>query len=367
MADVPIEQVHIPVDAIERNPRNPRPLFHLKDDDPSIVDLGQSLKASGQTQPAMVFLLQGHWCEPDRPGVYMLLQGERRWRASKVAELSTLRCQVVETPQSHANELFLLGAEGSYKQDWQPYYVMKWARDLAKQMSLAIDAPDIRKLTGLNRIQLVEASKMFSLETPIIERVERYEEERYRQRLGTIKKGRLKVNELGIQEFTVGRAASVWDLFSGLRQNFSEWDMVSERSDLELQELLADQATGRRSKHGLENLVSLVRQNKAGSCDPQLKIELERILTRRATIGEAGASFGFADLEKYSGLERTIERLNTVLVDAARRKFVIEGQLSEADINRGLRKVSILSRTLDGFIQQLERRAKMLEKIREES
>lgn len=54
-----------------------------------IDELAENMKAIGQQQPIVV--------SPDGTGRYVIEQGERRWRAAKVAQMLTLDCIVIKT------------------------------------------------------------------------------------------------------------------------------------------------------------------------------------------------------------------------------------------------------------------------------
>ena len=69
--------LEIPIDAVIPNPHQPR----RRMDDASIAELAASLKSTGLIQPIIVRR------SGDR---YELIAGERRWRAAKVANLTTV-------------------------------------------------------------------------------------------------------------------------------------------------------------------------------------------------------------------------------------------------------------------------------------
>ena len=64
----------IPLERIERDPEQPRSEF----DEESLARLAESLQARGQLQPIRVRWDEGR-------GVYVILLGERRWRAARMA------------------------------------------------------------------------------------------------------------------------------------------------------------------------------------------------------------------------------------------------------------------------------------------
>lgn len=75
----------IPVAAIVPNPRQPRQVF----DEESLVELAESIKEVGLLQPVVV--------RPTAADHYEIVMGERRWRASQLAELTMVPAIVKET------------------------------------------------------------------------------------------------------------------------------------------------------------------------------------------------------------------------------------------------------------------------------
>ncbi len=78
--------VVLPVERIVRNPDQPRKRFQEK----KLLELGTSMKEAGQDDPVRVF--------PIGDGVFMLQEGERRWRGAQKVGLTELRCIIVPRP-----------------------------------------------------------------------------------------------------------------------------------------------------------------------------------------------------------------------------------------------------------------------------
>lgn len=74
----------IDIDKIERNPRQPRKTFQQE----SIIKLAKSLKDNGTIQPIVVRP------NPEKQGWYIILAGERRWRAEKMNGKKRVICIV---------------------------------------------------------------------------------------------------------------------------------------------------------------------------------------------------------------------------------------------------------------------------------
>lgn len=95
----------LPVDAILTNPNQPRKSF----DSASLQELVSSIRQTGVLQPVVV-----------RPSGdrYQLIVGERRWRAAKLAGLSTIPAVVREATDAECLELALI--ENLLREDLNP-------------------------------------------------------------------------------------------------------------------------------------------------------------------------------------------------------------------------------------------------------
>jgi ParB family transcriptional regulator, chromosome partitioning protein len=111
--------VEIPVTMIAPDPDQPREEFA----DEALDRLASSLKARGQLQPIRVRWDEGR-------GVYMILIGERRWRAAQRAGLATLSAVVTEAPLEPADRLVLQLVENCLREDLQPIEQAKAFRAL---------------------------------------------------------------------------------------------------------------------------------------------------------------------------------------------------------------------------------------------
>lgn len=73
------------IDAIAPNPGQPREYFSPE----SLTDLAASIREKGILQPILVR-------PANQPGTYQIIAGERRWRAAKLAGLTTIPVQIRE-------------------------------------------------------------------------------------------------------------------------------------------------------------------------------------------------------------------------------------------------------------------------------
>lgn len=85
----------IPLDKIAPHPNNDYPIGDLE-------SLANSLKNEGQLHNAVV----RPYKDPENTEIeYQLISGERRWRASRLAELPTLACKIVEVDDIEAEKM----------------------------------------------------------------------------------------------------------------------------------------------------------------------------------------------------------------------------------------------------------------------
>jgi ParB family chromosome partitioning protein len=99
----------VPTDRIAADPDQPRKEF-----EPGAIErLAESLKAKGQLQPCTVYWDEGK-------GVYVLLIGERRWRAAVHAGLTDLLCIVLERRPDPRERITLQLIENLLREDLAP-------------------------------------------------------------------------------------------------------------------------------------------------------------------------------------------------------------------------------------------------------
>lgn len=99
----------IEVERIVPDPDQPRKEF----DEEALERLAASLRRKGQLQP-----IQVRWDEG--MGRYVVLLGERRWRAAQLAGMARLQCVVRETPLSDDDRLAIQVIENCLREDLTP-------------------------------------------------------------------------------------------------------------------------------------------------------------------------------------------------------------------------------------------------------
>jgi ParB family chromosome partitioning protein len=96
----------LPLSSLHRDPTQPRQKF----DEASLADLAASIKHSGIIEPLVVTT------HPEREGEWIILVGERRYRAAEKAGLDTVPV-VIRTQISAAERLVLQLSENDQRQD----------------------------------------------------------------------------------------------------------------------------------------------------------------------------------------------------------------------------------------------------------
>jgi ParB family chromosome partitioning protein len=138
----------IPVDRLTRDPSQPREIF----DEASLQELVESIESLGVLQPIRV-----RWDE--ELGMYVIIAGERRLRAARMAGLKVVPCVIQEGELTESQRLIEQLAENIIRADLQPVEQAKafrrlmdlngWsARQLARELHIA-DANVVRALALL--------------------------------------------------------------------------------------------------------------------------------------------------------------------------------------------------------------------------
>lgn len=99
----------ISIDRIVADPDQPRREF----DPAELAQLAESLRSRGQLQPIRV-----RWSEEQ--GAYVVLVGERRWRAARMAGLAELSCVVQEQELMPEDRLAVQLIENALRSDLRP-------------------------------------------------------------------------------------------------------------------------------------------------------------------------------------------------------------------------------------------------------
>ncbi len=139
--------LEIPIDSIVPNPHQPR----FKFDESKLAELTESIREHGVLQPIVVTELSG--------GQYELIAGERRFQASKRAELKTIPAIVRKADEQEKLELAII--ENVQRHDLNPIEEAKAYLRLAEEFRLHQD--EIAKKMGKSRSAVANALRLLTL------------------------------------------------------------------------------------------------------------------------------------------------------------------------------------------------------------
>ncbi|HEY3335487.1 MAG TPA: ParB/RepB/Spo0J family partition protein, partial [Candidatus Limnocylindrales bacterium] len=164
----------VPLDKIDPNPQNPR----LAINEEALAELASSIREHGVLQPVLV--------RPLDDGRFQLIAGERRWRASRLAEQAAIPVIVEDIDDDTALEIAII--ENLQREDISPldeavlydrmvrehgYSIRKLAEKLGKdkgylenRLRLADAPPEIRELVSLRKDTLSHAYELMKVEDP---------------------------------------------------------------------------------------------------------------------------------------------------------------------------------------------------------
>jgi ParB family chromosome partitioning protein len=165
---------HVDVERITPNPEQPR----LAMEQSSLDELAASIREHGVLQPILV--------RPLDNGEFQLIAGERRWRASMAAGMTTIPALVEEIDDDTALEISII--ENLQREDLSPldeaamyermvrdhgYSVRRLAQKLGKdkgylenRLRLADAPPEVRELVSLRKDTLSHAYELMKVEDP---------------------------------------------------------------------------------------------------------------------------------------------------------------------------------------------------------
>ena len=143
----------LPLREIEPDPGQPRKTF----DDETLAELSASIAEHGLLQPIAV--------RPKPSGGYLIVAGERRWRACRMAGLTEVPVIVKDVTDEQAMELALV--ENLQREDLDPVEEAAGIRELMTRCDLTQEQA-ARKL-GKSRSALANSLRLLSLPETVLE------------------------------------------------------------------------------------------------------------------------------------------------------------------------------------------------------
>jgi ParB family chromosome partitioning protein len=149
----------IPLDKIDRDPGQPREEFEPE----ALARLAESIRARGQLQPIRVRWDEGR-------SLYVIVCGERRWRAAGMAGSKTMSCVIMDGPISPAELLSLQLVENLLREDLRPIEQARAFRVVMDRNGWSTH--DVARELAVDQSGVVRALKLLELPAGVQERVE---------------------------------------------------------------------------------------------------------------------------------------------------------------------------------------------------
>ncbi|MBX3119373.1 MAG: ParB/RepB/Spo0J family partition protein [Fimbriimonadaceae bacterium] len=146
----------VSIDSIVPNERQPRQFF----DETALQELADSIKEHGILQPILV--------RPIAEGKYELIAGERRWRAAKLAGLTTVPVIVRSAANVDALEWSLI--ENIQRADITPLEMARAYRRLIDEFGLTQE--QVAEKVGKSRVAVTNTVRLLKLQPKILKGLE---------------------------------------------------------------------------------------------------------------------------------------------------------------------------------------------------
>lgn len=141
------------ISEIEPNKDQPRGYF----DTDALQELSDSIREHGVLQPIVVRSIPG--------GTYQIVAGERRWRASRLAELTEIPAIIIEADDNKVMELALI--ENLQRQDLNPIEEAQGYKTLMVTYSMTQE--QVAKRVGKSRPVIANAVRLLTLPERVLD------------------------------------------------------------------------------------------------------------------------------------------------------------------------------------------------------
>ena len=267
------EVLELGVDELE--PGRYQPRRHVREE--SLAELAESIREQGVLQPLIVRVVPAAQ-EFSRPKIYEIVAGERRWRAARLAGLSTVPVIVRELDDQSALAVALI--ENLQREDLNPIDQARSMSRLVEEFALTHDA--IAQALGRSRASVTNLLRLLDLT----------DEVKHAMVNGTIDMGHARALLPLDPERQVTMARKIERLGWSVRQ-----------VEKAVKTMLAAPVRGADAKSVIDLQTRWL--------ETQLARELgERVSIRPGTNGDYVLQIGFGDLAK---LEATLQRLQELV------------------------------------------------------
>ena len=146
----------IDITKIVANPNQPRKNFDAE----ALNDLAKSIKVHGVIQPIVL--------NEQTDGTYMIIAGERRYRASKIAGLKTVPAIIKNYTDRQIKEISII--ENLQREDLNPIESARAIKQLMEEYKLTQE--DVSERIGKSRSNIANTLRLLSLYPDVIKMVE---------------------------------------------------------------------------------------------------------------------------------------------------------------------------------------------------
>ena len=147
----------INISDIQPNPNQPRKHF----DETALNELAASIKIHGVIQPIVI--------NEEKDGKYMIIAGERRWRAAKIAGLQTIPAYVRNFTEKQIKEISII--ENLQREDLNPIEAAKAIKQLMEEYKLTQEA--VAERIGKSRSVIANTVRLLTLPIEVVDLIEK--------------------------------------------------------------------------------------------------------------------------------------------------------------------------------------------------
>ena len=212
----------VDIEKIKPNPNQPRKNFDVD----ALNELAASIKTHGIVQPIVVNDLGD--------GIYMIIAGERRWRAANICGLKTVPAVIRNYTDKQVKEISII--ENLQREDLNPVEAARAIKELMDEYGLTQDA--VAERIGKSRPSVANTLRLLSLYPDVLKMVEDGKLSAGHARCLVVVED--KNNQIKLANAVVQRNLSVRDLEKAVKnlENPQRRQIVSQEQSLELKELI---------------------------------------------------------------------------------------------------------------------------------
>lgn len=214
--------LEIDITKIKPNPNQPRKNF----DEDALKDLAASIKVHGIVQPIVL--------NKNADGTYMIIAGERRWRAANLCGLKTVPAIIKDYTEKQIKEISII--ENLQREDLNPVEAAKAIKELMDEYGLTQEA--VSERIGKSRSNVANTLRLLTLYPAVLDMIEK----------GKISAGHARClvvvedanEQLKLANAIVSKNLSVRDIEKAIKAytNPAKKVIVREEQSLELKELI---------------------------------------------------------------------------------------------------------------------------------